>query len=71
MRVAQIAGSVARRIVCHVREREAIAMGQICGMIRFGSRTELTFSRIYAPCVKEGQHVTGGETVMGKLTHDA
>lgn len=71
MRVAQIAGSVARRIVCHVREQEPVSMGQICGMIRFGSRTELTFPRTFTPCVKEGQHVRGGETVVGKLVHDA
>lgn len=71
MRVAQIAGSVARRIVCNVREQEPLSMGQIFGMIRFGSRTELTFPRVFIPCVKEGQHVRGGETVIGKLTHDA
>jgi phosphatidylserine decarboxylase len=71
MRVAQIAGSVARRIVCHVREREPVSMGQVFGMIRFGSRTELTFPRKFTPCVKAGQHVKGGETVMGKLTNDA
>jgi len=71
MRVAQIAGSVARRIVCHVREKEPVTMGQIFGMIRFGSRTELTFPRTFTPCVKPGQHVKGGETVMGKQTGDA
>lgn len=71
MRVAQIAGSVARRIVCHVREQEPLSMGQIFGMIRFGSRTELTFPRVFTPCVKEGQHVRGGETVIGKLKNDA
>jgi phosphatidylserine decarboxylase len=71
MRVAQIAGSVARRIVCRAREQESLSMGQIFGMIRFGSRTELTFPRVFTPCVKEGQHVRGGETVIGKLTNDA
>ncbi len=71
MRVAQIAGSVARRIVCHVREHEPVIMGQIFGMIRFGSRTELTFPRTYTPCVKPGQHVRGGETVMAKVTSNA
>ena len=67
MRVAQIAGSIARRIVCHVRETEAVTTGEICGMIRFGSRTELTFSRAYCPCVVAGQRVKGGETIVGKL----
>ncbi len=71
LRVAQIAGSVARRIVCHVRERDKVAMGQICGMIRLGSRTELTFPRNYAPSVRPGQHVRGGETIVGKLNENA
>jgi len=67
MRVAQIAGSIARRIVCHVRETEAVTTGEICGMNRFGSRTERTFSRAYCPCVVAGQRVMGGETIVGKL----
>lgn len=71
LRVAQIAGSVARRIACHVREREQVAAGQVCGMIRFGSRTEITFPRQYVPTVQPGQRVKGGETVVGRLNDHA
>ncbi len=71
MRVAQIAGSVARRIVCHVRERDRVETGQVCGLIRFGSRTEITFPKTYTPAVMSGQHVKGGETVVGRLNEDA
>lgn len=71
LRVAQIAGSVARRIVCHVREADDVETGQLFGMIRFGSRAELTFPKNYRPCVSPGQHVRGGETVVGELISDA
>jgi phosphatidylserine decarboxylase len=71
MRVAQIAGSIARRIVCHVNEKDQVKAGQLCGMIRFGSRTELTFPGNYRPCVKPGQRVKGGETIVGELMTDA
>ena len=71
VRVAQIAGSIARRIVCHVREADKVKAGQLYGMIRFGSRTEITFDRQYQPCVKAGQRVKGGETIVGRLPSDA
>lgn len=71
LRVAQIAGSVARRIVCYVGEREQVESGQVCGMIRFGSRTEITFPKTYTPTVRPGQHVKGGETIVGKLDEHA
>ena len=70
-RVAQIAGSVARRIECHVKESQPVTVGQICGMIRFGSRTELTFPKNYVPCVSPGQRVKGGETVVGRRLEHA
>lgn len=70
-RVAQIAGSIARRIVCHVKENDEVLAGQIYGMIRFGSRTEITFPAIYSPAVQSGQHVKGGETIVGRLTENA
>ena len=70
-KVAQIAGSIARRIVCHLREADEVEAGQLYGMIRFGSRTELTFSKRYRPCVKPGQRVRGGETIVGELEADA
>ncbi|MCK5127066.1 MAG: phosphatidylserine decarboxylase family protein [candidate division Zixibacteria bacterium] len=66
-RVAQIAGLIARRIVCYVKETETVRKGQLYGMIRFGSRTELTFPRNYEACVKVGDRVKGGESIIGKL----
>lgn len=71
LRVAQIAGLIARRIVCRVRENDRVEAGQLYGMIRFGSRTELTFPPAFTPCVKRGQWVKGGETIIGRLAENA
>jgi phosphatidylserine decarboxylase len=71
MRVAQIAGSIARRIVCNVRETDQVTAGQLFGMIRFGSRAELTFSKNYRPSVSRGERVKGGETVVAEVVEDA
>lgn len=59
-----IAGFLARRVVCWVREGESVERGQRLGLIQFGSRCDLylpTHSRIV---VKRGDRVVGGETVM-------
>lgn len=70
VRVAQIAGSIARRIVCRVRENDPVSAGQLYGLIRFGSRVEITFPETYAPGVTVGQRVKGGESIIAKLvTH--
>jgi phosphatidylserine decarboxylase len=71
LRVAQIAGWIARRIICRVQAADQVQAGQVCGMIRFGSRTEITFSKRYAPSVVPGQRVRGGETIVGKLIEHA
>ncbi|MEZ5358323.1 MAG: phosphatidylserine decarboxylase family protein [Candidatus Zixiibacteriota bacterium] len=65
-RVAQIAGLIARRIVCKVNKNEAVAKGQLYGLIRFGSRTEITFPRTFEPCVKVGDRVRGGASIIAK-----
>ena len=70
-RVVQIAGSIARRIVCRIKENDSVDTGQLYGLIRFGSRTELSFPGNYTPCVKPGQHVKGGVTIVGRLGHNA
>jgi phosphatidylserine decarboxylase len=71
VRVAQIAGIIARRIVCKAAERDIVRPGQIFGLIRFGSRTELTFPIGYTPCVKPGDRVRGGVTIVGRRSdHD-
>ncbi|MCP4569814.1 MAG: phosphatidylserine decarboxylase family protein [FCB group bacterium] len=71
LRVAQIAGLIARRIVCRVKKNDTVTKGQLYGLIRFGSRTEISFPRCYRPCVEPGQRVKGGETIVGRLAESA
>ena len=68
LRVAQIAGSIARRIVCRVHQHDDVRRGQIFGLIRFGSRAEITFPRTYAAEVVVGQRLKGGVTIIGRWT---
>ncbi|HWJ73702.1 MAG TPA: phosphatidylserine decarboxylase [Kaistia sp.] len=65
--VVQIAGLVARRIVCFTREGEALSAGQRFGLIRFGSRLDVYLPEGYAPLVAEGQIAVGGETVLARF----
>ena len=62
--VVQIAGLIARRIVCDLREREEVVAGQRFGIIRFGSRTDVYLPSGWVPLVIAGQRVVGGETVI-------
>lgn len=64
--VVQIAGIVARRIICWVRVGDTLERGARIGMIRFGSCTELYMPLSARINVKEGEHVRGGETILGK-----
>ncbi len=63
----QIAGLVARRIVCHAREGDYFEKGQRFGMIRFGSRVELLLPLETELAVKEGERVKGGKSIVGYL----
>lgn len=65
--VVQIAGLIARRILCDVREGDAVRTGARFGIIRFGSRTDLYLPEGVPPLVSEGQLMIGGETVMAEL----
>jgi phosphatidylserine decarboxylase len=65
--VVQIAGVVARRIVCRVGPGDKLAAGERFGMIRFGSRTDCYMPRGTEVTVRVGEHVTGGQTVIGVL----
>lgn len=65
--VAQIAGLVARRIVCSVRPGDSVAAGATYGLIRFGSRVDLYLPPGSRVLVREGQRSVGGETVLGEL----
>jgi phosphatidylserine decarboxylase len=65
--VVQIAGLVARRIVCVVRKGTTVAAGDRIGMIRFGSRVDLYLPEGVRPLVAEGQTAIAGETVIADL----
>jgi phosphatidylserine decarboxylase len=65
--VVQIAGLVARRIVCSVREGQPVAAGERFGMIRFGSRLDVYLPSGVTPQVAVGQTSIAGETVLADL----
>ena len=65
--VTQIAGAVARRIVCRVSAGDKLESGERFGMIRFGSRTDCYMPRGTDVRVQVGDRVTGGITVLGVL----
>lgn len=60
----QVAGVLARRIVCWVREGASLAMGEPFGLIRFGSRVDCYLPPDFDIDVRVGQRVWGGETVL-------
>ncbi len=68
--VVQIAGLVARRILCEVTEGAALETGARFGMIRFGSRLDVYLPDGVAPLVAEGQTMVAGETVIADLESD-
>jgi phosphatidylserine decarboxylase len=68
--VVQIAGLVARRIVCTLREGQQLRAGERFGLIRFGSRVDVFLPDGVAPLVAVGQRAVGGETVLADLTSD-
>jgi phosphatidylserine decarboxylase len=69
--VVQIAGLVARRIVCFKRQGANISVGERIGMIRFGSRVDIYLPEGTRPLVAEGQTAIAGETVIAELRPQA
>ncbi len=67
VRCTQIAGILARRIICWKRKGERVKCGERFGMIKFGSRTDLLLPPTVEVLVREGVHVRGGETVVGRI----
>ena len=63
--LVQIAGLVARRIVCEANKDQELNQGDRVGMIRFGSRADVYYE-IYEPLVKVGQTAVSGETLLAK-----
>jgi phosphatidylserine decarboxylase len=64
--VRQIAGLVARRIVCYVDEGDVLERGDLIGIIKFGSRVDLLVPERYALLVTKGQRVTEGSTPVAR-----
>jgi phosphatidylserine decarboxylase len=69
LRVKQIAGAIARRIVCWLREGDQVRAGERFGMIKFGSRTDILVPAGAAKeiSVKVGDKVTGGRTILFRM----
>lgn len=63
----QIAGLVARRIICKLKKGQSCQTGERYGLIRFGSRADLILPLETKIEIKKGQHVTGGLTIIGRL----
>ncbi|MGA8766642.1 MAG: phosphatidylserine decarboxylase family protein [Candidatus Acidiferrales bacterium] len=62
----QIAGAIARRVLCWKSKGESVARGERMGMIRFGSRVDVWLPMAAEVVVKQGQMVKGGESVLAK-----
>ncbi len=65
--VVQIAGLVARRILCDLTEGQSVRTGERFGIIRFGSRVDVYLPLSATPLVIEGQRAVGGETIIADL----
>ena len=63
--VVQIAGLIARRIICETNNNQELNQGDRIGMIRFGSRADVYYEN-YEPLVKIGQKTISGETLLAK-----
>ncbi len=65
--VVQVAGVLARRIVCHAKRGDKLNRGDRFGLIMFGSRTDTYLPTGCRVAVVEGQRVKGGETILGRF----
>jgi phosphatidylserine decarboxylase len=63
----QIAGLIARRIICNLEEEQKVETGDKFGIIRFGSRMDIYLPDGVKPVVLEGQRAVGGETIIAKM----
>ena len=64
--VTQIAGLIARRIICYLKVNEKVNQGDRYGIIKFGSRVDIEFPNSYNLMVNVGQQCIGGETIIAK-----
>ena len=74
VRLSQIAGLVARRIVCRKQAGDSVSAGERIGLIQFGSRLEVVFPAGFRPVVSTGARVKGGCSILARgperLIHD-
>jgi phosphatidylserine decarboxylase len=64
----QIAGVLARRIICWKRAGDSVELGERFGLIKFSSRTDLVLPPEVQVLVREGERVRGGETIIGRIS---
>ncbi|MDA8402181.1 MAG: phosphatidylserine decarboxylase family protein [Deltaproteobacteria bacterium] len=64
----QIAGLIARRIVCNIKEGDRVQSGSRFGLIKFGSRLDLYLPLSFKQSVKVGDRVFSGKTIIGKIS---
>ena len=64
--VTQIAGLIARRIICYLQVNEKVNQGDRYGIIKFGSRVDIEFPNSYNLMVNVGQQCIGGETIIAR-----
>ena len=64
--VTQIAGLIARRIICNVKSKDKINQGDRYGIIKFGSRVDIEFPENFDLLVSVGQQCIGGETIIAQ-----
>ncbi|MFN3386606.1 MAG: phosphatidylserine decarboxylase, partial [Candidatus Thermochlorobacter sp.] len=62
----QISGYVARRIICELEPNDTVQIGARFGMIKFGSRVDVFMPPEVKLCVREGERVTAGETILAE-----
>ncbi len=70
VKVKQIAGLIARRILCYAKSGEKMNKGDRLGFIMFGSRTDVIFPPSVKVLVKVGQRVVGTETIIGNFVNE-
>ena len=63
---SQIAGLIARRIVCWKKPGDYVTAGERIGLIKFGSRVDINLGQEWEIVVREGQHVAGGSSILAK-----
>jgi len=62
----QIAGLIARRIICHKKAGDVVGAGERIGYIKFGSRVDVIFGSEWVPAVKVGERVSAGTSILAK-----